>query len=68
VSLQRQTQSGRWILVGHAKPTALPDNRSRYRITVARRSRPLAYRVVVVAHDGGAHVPGTSRSLAVPKR
>ena len=68
VSLQRQTHSGHWMLVAHAKPTKLSNNRSRYRFTVPRRSRALSYRVVVVAHDGGAHVPGTSRTVRVPRR
>jgi hypothetical protein len=66
VSLQRQTRSGRWLLVKRATPTALSGNRSRYRFTVSRRSRALSYRIVVVAHDGGAHVPGTSRTISVP--
>jgi hypothetical protein len=68
VSLQRQTRTGRWLLVKRAKPTVLPNDRSRYRFTVPRRSRALSYRVVVVARDGGAHVPGTSRVVSVPKR
>jgi hypothetical protein len=67
-SLQRQTRSGRWLLVARATPSPLADNRSRYRFTIARRSRALSYRVVVLAHDGGAHVPGTSRAVTVPKR
>jgi hypothetical protein len=68
VSLQRQTRSGRWILVSHASPRALSNNRSSYRVTVSRHSRAFSYRVVVVAHNGGANVPGTSRSVTVPKR
>jgi hypothetical protein len=67
-SLQRQTVSGRWILVARAQPTPLPNDRSRYAFTVARRSRALSYRVVVIARDGGAHVPGMSRVVSVPKR
>ena len=46
----------------------LTGNRSRYRFIVARRSRAMNYRVVVLARDGGAHVPGTSRTLTIPKR
>ncbi len=68
VSLQRQTRSGRWIIVRRATPTALPNNRSRYRFTVARRSRALVYRVVVVPNNGGANVNGRSRVVSVPKR
>jgi hypothetical protein len=67
-SLQRQTLSGRWILVAHATPRALDANRSRYRFTVRMARRALAYRVVVLAHDGGAHVPGTSRVVTLPAR
>jgi hypothetical protein len=68
ISLQRQTSGGRWMPVERAAPAPLAGNRSRYRFTVSRRSRALVYRVVVVARDGGEHVPGTSRSVTVPKR
>jgi len=68
VSLQRQTRSGRWIPVKRVHPTALPNNRSRYRFTVARRSRALSYRVVVVPNNGGANVNGRSRVISVPRR
>jgi hypothetical protein len=69
VSLQRQstTGSGKWVLVKRAVITPLDAGRSRYRFSaIARRARPTTYRVVVLARDGGAHVPGTSRSLTVP--
>jgi hypothetical protein len=68
VSLQRETGSGRWIPVKRVHPTALPNNRSRYRFTVSRRSRALSYRVVVVPNNGGANVNGRSRTVTVPKR
>lgn len=68
VSLQRQTRSGRWIPIKRVHPTALSNNRSRYRFTVARRSRALSYRVVVVPNNGGANVNGRSRTVLVPKR
>jgi hypothetical protein len=67
-SLQRQTRSGRWIPVRRVHPTALSNNRSRYRFTVSRRSRALSYRVVVVPNNGGANVNGRSRVISVPKR
>ena len=67
-SLQRQTRSGRWIPIKRVHPTALPNNRSRYRFTVARRSRALSYRVVVVPNNGGANVNGRSRVISVPRR
>ena len=68
VSLQRQSRSGRWGPVARTTPSPLPGGRSRYRFTVSRRSRPFNYRVVVLARDGGAHVPGTSRAIVVPRR
>jgi hypothetical protein len=46
----------------------LDSERSRYGFTVrrAKRGKPASrYRVVVVARDGGAHVPGRSRQLRV---
>jgi hypothetical protein len=68
VSLQRRSLSGRWILVRRVTPQPLAGGRSRYRVTVRRTSRARTYRVVVVARDGGAHVPGTSRTVAVGRR
>jgi len=68
VSLQRQIRSGRWIPIKRVHPTALPNNRSRYRFTVARRSRALSYRVVVVPNNGGANVNGRSRVISLPRR
>lgn len=68
ISLQRRTSSGRWLPVARATPAPLAGNRSRYGFIVSRRSGALTYRVVVVARDGGAHVPGTSRTVRVPKR
>ena len=68
ISLQRQTKTGGWLLVKHVTPHALSGNRSSYQVTVTRHSRALSYRVVVVAHNGGANVPGTSRTVTVPKR
>lgn len=69
VSLQRQTSSGRWVFVKRATISALTGNRSRYRFSaVARRSRALNYRVVVLARNGGANVPGTSKTVSIPRR
>ncbi len=67
-SLQRQTRSGRWDPVSRMKPSSLPGGRSRYHFIVGRRSRALAYRVVVNPRDGGAHASGVSRTISVPKR
>jgi len=63
VSLQRRTRSGRWVRVERHGVRALGTDRSRYRFTLRRRSRTVTYRVVVVARDGGAHVPGVSREV-----
>ena len=63
VSLQRRTRSGHWVRVSRRNAQAFDAERSRYRFTVRRSRRTLTYRVVVVAHDGGAHVPGTSREV-----
>lgn len=69
VSLQRQARSGRWIFVKRARIAPLSGNRSRYRFSaVSRRSRALSYRVVVIARNGGANVPGTSRTIRIPRR
>jgi hypothetical protein len=68
ISLQRQSRSGQWGFVKRTIPVLLSGDRSRYRFIVARRSRATNYRVVVLARDGGAHVPGTSRTLTVPAR
>ena len=62
VSLQRQTAQRQVGLRQRGKVSALDATRSRYRIpALARRSRATNYRVVVVARNGGANVPGTSR-------
>ena len=69
VSLQKRSPRGRWAVIKRAAATPLDANRSRYRFTVRKpkRKRPAArYRVVVLARDGGAHVPGRSREVRVP--
>jgi len=69
VSLQRQSRSGKWGYVKRARITPLSGGRSRYRFSaVARGSRAMNYRVVVLARNGGANVPGTSRTITIPRR
>jgi hypothetical protein len=69
VSLQRQSRSGRWGFYKRGRITPLSGGRSRYRFSaLPPRSRAINYRVVVLARDGGAHVPGTSRTIIVPAR
>jgi len=67
-SLQKQSPTGRWVLVRRARVRDLDANRSRYGFALRRGRRPARYRVVVLARDGGAHVPGTSRELRVRAR
>jgi hypothetical protein len=64
-SLQRRTRSGRWVRLARRDAQRFDDSRSRYRFTVRRSRRAQTYRVVVVARDGGAHVPGVSREVRV---
>ena len=69
VSLQKRSPRGRWAVVKRAaseaarrQPLALPASRC----VKPKRKRPAArYRVVVLARDGGAHVPGRSREVRV---
>jgi hypothetical protein len=68
VSLQKRSPRGHWAVVARQAAQPLDTDRSRYSFTVrrARRGKPASrYRVVVVARDGGAHVPGRSRQLRV---
>lgn len=67
-SLQKRSPSGRWVLVRRASVHPLDATRSRYRFTVKRARRTATYRVVMLARDGGAHVPGTSRLVRVRGR
>jgi hypothetical protein len=60
--LQRRTTRGGWTFV-RAK-----NAHRRYTFVVKRRSRARTYRVRVIARDGGAHVPGTSRKVKVKRR
>ena len=65
----RRGGAGRPSAARAARP--LDANRSRYRFSVKRQKRAGRYRVVVLARDGGAHVPGRSREVrvrALPKK
>ena len=64
--LQRQGRRNRWIRVAGRRLTPLTHNRSRFRFKVRLRPHPRSYRVVVNARDGGAHIPGRSRTLRLP--
>jgi hypothetical protein len=68
VSLQKRSPRGRWAVVRRSAAKAFDDTRSRYRFTVRRNRTTKRYRVVVLARDGGAHVPGRSREVRVKGR
>ena len=65
VSLQKRSPRGRWATVRRKAAQRLDDDRSRYSFSVKRGRRAGRYRVVVLARDGGAHVPGKSREVRV---
>jgi hypothetical protein len=67
-SLQRQGRRGRWTPLTAARLTPPRLNRSRYRFNLRPPRRTRTYRVVVIARDGGAHAPGTSRSRSLSRR
>ena len=68
VSLQKRSPRGHWAVVARKATQPLDANRSRYRFTVRRGKRAATYRVVALARDGGAHVPGRSREVRVRAR
>jgi hypothetical protein len=69
VSLQKRSPHGHWAIVRRKAAKPLDANRSRYTFTVKRAKRRAGiYRVVVLARDGGAHVPGRSREVRVRAR
>ena len=64
VSLQKRSPKGKWVVVRRRNAQPLDANRSRYRFSVKRQKKRVGrYRVVVLARDGGAHVPGVSREV-----
>jgi len=68
VSLQKRSPRGRWAVVRRKAARPLGETRSRYAFSVKRGRRAGRYRVVVLARDGGAHVPGRSRVVRVKAR
>jgi hypothetical protein len=68
VSLQRRSRSGHWHTIRHAKARRLSGARSQYGFTVRRTHGRQSFRAVVVAHDGGRHVPGESRSIRIARK
>jgi hypothetical protein len=67
-ALQRRTRLGGWAFVRGGDLRALGASRSRYSFKVAKRRTAARYRVRVIARDGGAHVPGVSRTVRVGAR
>jgi hypothetical protein len=65
--LQRRSSTGRWTFVRGGRLKPLGESRSRYSFKVARASRKRTFRVRVIARDEGAHYPGNSRRVRVPK-
>jgi hypothetical protein len=68
VSLQKRSPKGKWVVVRRRAARPLDANRSRYSFSVKRKKKAGRYRVVVLARDGGAHVPGRSREVRVRAR
>jgi hypothetical protein len=64
--LQRRARSGRWTFARGGGLRPLGESRSRYSFRIAKARRPRIFRVRVIARDGGAHVPGNSRTVRVP--
>lgn len=60
--LQRRTSAGGWTFV------RARNAHRRYTFVVKRRAKARVYRVRVIARDGGAHVPGSSRKVKVKRR
>jgi hypothetical protein len=60
-ALQRQGAGGRWLPLRRAHTN--PDGT--YAITLRPRRSAMVVRTVGLAHDGGAHVRGTSRSVKI---
>jgi hypothetical protein len=67
LSLQRRSRSGHWHTLRHAKPKPKSGDRSQYRFTVRRAKHRQSYRVIVLAHDGGAHSPGASKVVRIAR-
>jgi hypothetical protein len=65
--LERRSAGGRWVFVRRAPLKKLTGDRSRYTFIVRRLRKARTFRVKVVARDGGAHYPGRSRAVLVPR-
>jgi len=63
--LQRRSSRGGWTYVRATALRPLRGDRSRYSFVVKRSRSAHRYRVRAIARDGGAHVPGNSRTIEV---
>jgi hypothetical protein len=63
-ALQRQGTGGAWVPLRRAQTAA----DGTYTITLRSRRSAIVVRTVGLAHDGGAHVRGTSRSVRIAAR
>jgi hypothetical protein len=63
-ALQRQGTGGAWVPLRRAQTAA----DGTYTITLRPRRSAIVVRTVGLAHDGGAHVRGTSRSVRIAGR
>jgi hypothetical protein len=60
-ALQRQAAGGRWVPLRRARIAG----DGTYTITLRARRQAMVVRTVGLAHDGGAHVRGSSRSVKI---
>jgi hypothetical protein len=63
-ALQREGIGGRWVPLRRARIAA----DGTYTVTLRPRRQPMVVRTVGLAHDGGAHVRGYSRSVRIAAR
>jgi hypothetical protein len=63
-ALQRQGGNGKWVPLRRARVAG----DGTYAITLRARTHPMLVRAVGLAHDGGAHVRGYSRTVKIGAR
>ncbi|UUY03772.1 fibronectin type III domain-containing protein [Svornostia abyssi] len=68
VVAQRRTASGRWVTLQRARVRRINATRTRFRITVTRRTSTSRVRIVALPSDTRRYGRGESRVLRVAKR
>lgn len=68
VVAQRRTASGRWATLSRARVRRIKATRTRFRVTVARRTNTSRVRIVALPSDTRRYGRGESRVLRVAKR